>query len=77
MYYVLCIIDIPNQYRLVWDIKWGKSVLSARKVPQFDGDLGLNISHKNESYDKNLYTMTNGMDSNFSLSQSIFSKMFF
>ena len=53
---------IPNLYRLVWDILECKSILSARKVPQFDGDLGPNISHKNVSYDKKSYTTTNGMD---------------
>ena len=39
-----------------------KSVLSECQVPQFDGDLGQNISHKNVSYDKKSYTTTNGMD---------------
>ena len=32
------------------------------QVPQFDGDLGQNIFHKNVSYDKKSYTTTNGMD---------------
>ena len=40
---------IPNLYRLVSAILKGKSVLSGRKVPQFDGDLGQNIFHKNVS----------------------------
>ena len=53
---------IPNLYRLVSTISEGKSILSACKVPQFDGDLGPNISHKNVSYDKKSYTTTNGMD---------------
>ena len=48
VYYVL------QTYRLVSAIRSGKSVLSACKVPQFDGDLGLNISHKNVTYDKKL-----------------------
>ena len=53
---------IPNLYRLVSATKRRKSVLSGRKVPQFDGDLGPDISHKNVSYDKKSYTTTNGMD---------------
>ena len=36
----------------------GKSILSGHKVPQFDGDLGPNISHKNASYDKRSYIAT-------------------
>ena len=32
--------------------KRSKSTTLERKVPQFDGDLGPNISHKNVSYDK-------------------------
>jgi hypothetical protein len=53
---------IPNLYRLVSTILECKSVLSGHKVPQFNGDLGPNISHKNVSYDKKAYTTTNGMD---------------
>jgi hypothetical protein len=53
---------IPNLYRLVSTILECKSILSGCKVPQFDGDLTLNISHKNMSYDKKSYTTTNGMD---------------
>ena len=53
---------IPNLYRLVSAILGGKSTTLERKVPQFDGDLGQNISHKNVSYDKKSYTTTNGMD---------------
>ena len=53
---------IPNLYRLVSSILKGKSTTLARKVLQFDGDLGQNISHKNVSYDKKSYTTTTGMD---------------
>ena len=37
---------IPNLYRLLSTTKRGKSILSGCKVPQFDGYLGLNISHE-------------------------------
>ena len=68
---------IPNLYRLVSAMKWGKSIISARKVPQFGRDLGANISHKNVSYDKKSYTTTNGMDWIFSPTLLFFSKTFF
>ena len=44
---------IPNLHRLVSAILECKSTTLECKVPQFDGDLGPNISHKNVSYDKN------------------------
>ena len=54
-----------------------KNVSKWRKVPQFDGDLTLNISHKNVSYDKKSYTTTNGMDWIFSLTLLFCSRFWF
>ena len=38
-----------------------KMLEQATQVPQIDGNLGSNISHKTVSYDKKSYTTTNSM----------------
>ena len=64
------LVYFPNPPRPVWVSS------QATQVPQFDGDLRPNISHKNASYDKKSYTATIGTDWIFWLTRLFFYKQF-